>query len=122
MISFACSVGIDMSFNSKHHHAEEKVTIDHHGSHHNEGNNHYKSKDGKDNCCNDSILQFAKLDKTVTATVKVNFNNTVFVAAIDVFYLSDILSTSQVTNHIPLARWCFPIPPDIRVSIQSFQI
>ena len=130
---------MDMGFNTQHHentdaitHQHEEGTPPHHhdnasGSHHHgdADNHHQQSKDksdNKDNCCNDSVLQFAKLDKTVTNTVTVDFNNTVFAAFVQVFYLSDILSTSQVAKHLPVVRWCFPPPPDIRVSIQSFQI
>jgi len=139
VVGFACAVGMDMGFNTQHHentdaitHQHEEGTPPHHhdktsGSHHHsDADNHHQQpidkSDSKDNCCNDSVLQFAKLDKTVTNAVKVNFNNTLFVALIHVFYLSDILSSSQVAKHLPAVRWCFPPPPDIRVSIQSFQI
>lgn len=141
IVGFACAVGMDMDmgFNSKHHettgaitHQHEEGTPPHHhdktsGSHHHsDADNHHQNpidkSENKDNCCNDSVLQFAKLDKTITNAAKVNLDNSSFISLIYVFYLSDILSTSQVVKHLPVVRWCFPPPPDIRVSIQSFQI
>ncbi len=139
IILFACALGMDMGFRSQHHensdaitHQHEEGTLPHHhdkasdSHHHNDADNHQQQlkdkSDNKNNCCNDSVLKFEKLDKTVTNTVKVNFNTPVFVALIHIFYLSDFLSTSQITKHLPVVRWCFPPPPDIRVSIQSFQI
>lgn len=123
LISFACSVGIDMGFNSKHHHDGENKAMTYYGSHHHDGtDNHHKSKGNKNNCCNDTVIKFGQIDKTVANTVKINFDSSVFAALTYIFYLSDVLSSSQVITHTPLARWCFPLPHDIRVSIQSFQI
>ena len=139
VVGFACALGMDMEFNSQHHenadaiaHQHEEGTPSHHhdnssGSHHHDDmdNHPQQSKseqNKKDNCCNDNVIKFEQLDKSITNAVKVTFNSTVFAALVHVLYFSDIVSASQVTHQLPIARWCFPAPPDIRVSIQSFQI
>lgn len=137
-MAFTCAMGMDMGFNTKHH--EKADTIAHHDGegtpphhhkasdshHHNDADNHHQQSksesDKKDNCCTDNVIKFEQLDKAVANAVKANFNNAVFVAIVNVFYLTDALSASLVNKHIPSFRWCFPPPPDIRVSIQSFQI
>ena len=59
IIGFACAIGIDMWFNTSHH--EETEIMAHEGSHHHhdEADKHHKSKDGKDNCCNDHVIKFS---------------------------------------------------------------
>ena len=60
IIGFACAIGIDMWFNTSHH--EETEITAHEGSHHHdEADKHHKSKDGKDNCCNDHVIKFSRL-------------------------------------------------------------
>lgn len=129
VIGFSCGIGLAMEVNA---HTHDKNTPTHppvkdSGSHHFNAADNFQQQlvgkyNNKDNCCNDSVVKFAQLDKAVTNSVTVNLNNTFFTALVYGFYLSDVLSTSQVTNHIPLARWWFPLPSDIRVSIQSLQI
>ncbi len=77
LIGFACAVGIDMGFNTSHHHEEEateavvhvhkdgKKHIHHdEAKHHDEAEDHHK-KGGKDNCCNDKVMKFTEIDKSV---------------------------------------------------------
>ncbi len=69
VIGFACCAEIDMGFNNKYHHEEEiGVAIHFHihdiaHHHHDESNNiHQKTKNIKDHCCNDEVIQFYQAD------------------------------------------------------------
>lgn len=119
LISFACSFGIDMDFNSKRHHNEGNVAV----AHHDEADNHHKSKDNKDNCCNDNVINFAKVDKSVPQTSYSGINSLFFTAFISSFYNVDVLATFKVTINIKyFVRSYHPPISDIRIAIQSFQV
>src|SRR5690349_6844646 len=78
VIGFACSLGLDMGYNSKHYdekeaaegvvhihsdgkkhiHYEKKSTHEHSKTdQHNKDKTHHNPKEGKDNCCNDQVLK-----------------------------------------------------------------
>lgn len=138
IIGFACSIGLDIGFNSTHHHDEETAIAEkemhrhHHGAphhhaeadnHHKASDNHHNSKEGKDNCCNDKVTKFSQLDKAVPQSLSAAVNPTFLTAFISSFYGIDILSSSKLTTRIkPFVRWRHPTIPDIRIAIQSFQI
>ena len=78
LIGFACAVGIDMGYNSKHHHDDDEATeatvhvhADGKKHDHNEAENQYqkaenhKSGDDKDNCCHDTVTKFSQIDKAI---------------------------------------------------------
>ena len=109
IIGFSCAVGMDMGFNTKHHHDEAT-------------NNHHDSKEGKSNCCNDGVLKFSQMDKSVPGSVSI-VNPIFFTSFIFTFYNSDNLFSSLETPSIKyFVRSHHPPIPDIRVAIQSFQI
>ena len=128
VIGFACAVGLDMGFNTHHHNCHEIVilTTSHHQdtSHHNSeaNNDHHKSKDGKDNCCNDQVMKFSQLDKSVPQSL--NVINPIFLTAfVSTWYGIDVLNISNVHTSIKyFVRSYHPPIPDIRIVIQSFQI
>ena len=71
LIGFACAIGIDMGFNSKHHHDEEAVEAPIHV--HADGVKHHHHKkvvanlpQDKDDCCNDKVINFQNVDKTLS--------------------------------------------------------
>ena len=134
LIGFACAIGIDMGFNSSHHHNEEifKTSLHMHvgnqidhkasGGHHDEADNdHQKSKEGKD-CCNHHVTEFSQLDKTVPHTL------TIASASISSSFVSEFYWIANLySSGVSLNSWCFvrnyhPPIPDIRIAIQSFQI
>jgi hypothetical protein len=137
IIGFACAIGINMGFNSNHHHADEAIETNmhlhaggekhiHHNkaqNNHNEADNdHHKSKDSKDNCCNDKVLQFTQVDKSVPQSFSV-INPIFFTSFVSTFYNSEILFLSQGTLNIKyFVRSHHPPISDIRIVIQSFQI
>ena len=129
IISFACSVGIDMGFNTTHRHGEENKTIAHNNfhnqnkSHHHDeaDNDHRKSESGKDNCCNDEVIKFAQVDKYISQSLGINA--IFFTAFVSSFYGLDVIATSQITTSIKyFVRSYHPPIQDIRIAIQSFQI
>ncbi len=157
LVGFACAVGIDMGFNSTHHHEEAtEATVHIHADgarhhhdekaaktslhvhadgkkhiHHNEAtkhhdeadNDHHKSKDGKDDCCNDKVTQFAQLDKALSPSLSFVINPVFVTAFISSFSNIDVFFFSQASPDIKyFVRSYHPPIPDIRIAIQSFQI
>jgi len=67
LIGFACAVGINMGFNTSHHHEDEateavvhihkdgKKHVHHEDAKHHDGSDKDHAKNGKDNCCNDKV-------------------------------------------------------------------
>jgi len=127
VIGFACAVGLDMGFNAHHYNCHETIILktshNQDTSHRNgEANNdHHKSKDGKDNCCNDQVMKFSQLDKSVPQSL--NVINPIFLTAfVSAYYSIDVLNTSYAHINIKyFVRSYHPIP-DIRIAIKSFQI
>jgi hypothetical protein len=135
IIGFACSVGLDMGFNSHHH--EEEVTeaaVHMHSDgkkhlHHNEARDHHSDKvkahhekSDKDNCCNDEVTKIAQQDKAIAPSISI-ISPVFFTALISTFYNEDALLSNGADSHIRyLVRRHHPPIPDIRLAIQSFQI
>lgn len=144
IIGFACSIGVDMGFNSKHHddeeakealvhvhadgkqhiHKEKTNSHSHNNSlHHNKASKHKTDSKEKDNCCTDNTVRFEQLDKSLTPSVNVVFNPVFFTAFLASFYNTNILFSSQVVpNTRYFVRGHHPPIPDIRIAVQSFQI
>ncbi|MDQ6763468.1 MAG: hypothetical protein M3015_12680 [Bacteroidota bacterium] len=136
IIGFSCALGMDMGFNTKHHHdeviAETAMHIhdngkDHNHSaaanHHNEASkDHHDSNNEKDNCCNDGVLKFSQMDKSVPGSVSIA-NSIFFTSFFFTFYNNGNLFSSLETPSIKyFVRSYHPPIPDIRIAIQSFQI
>ena len=132
IVGFACAAGLDMGFNSKHHHHHDddevsptKVTHHHEGvkHHHDEelNNKNNKSTDD-DNCCNKGVIKFSELDKLLTHVVNAGIEIPVIFVFLHSFYLPYLAPLAKTTKQIQVARRCYFNSPDIRVSIQSFQI
>jgi hypothetical protein len=136
VIGFACAIGIDMGFNSKHHHDEEatdsmvpvhadgKKHFHHEASKHHDGaDGNHKSKDGKDNCCNDQVMKFNEVDKSASHSLNASINPIFFTAFVSSFYTINDLYTSYINTSIKyFVRSYHPPILDIRIEIQSFQI
>jgi hypothetical protein len=137
VIGFACAVGIDMGYNSKHHQDDNEATeaaIHVHAdgkihNHDNEAGNHrhkadaHKSCDGKDNCCDDQVTKFSLLDKSVPQSLNSAINSIFFTTSIPAFYNIDILVASQVSKSTKyFVRGHHPPIQDILIAIQRFQI
>ena len=131
VMGFACAVGIDMGFNSKHH--DEEVTEtpihvhadgkQHH--HQDEANKHHdgsKQNAEKGGCCNDGVIKFQNLDKSLAQNTNAATSTPVFVALFSSIFGIDIFRQPQVSHQKHIDQYSHPPPPDIRILIQSFQI
>jgi hypothetical protein len=130
VVGFACSVGLDMGFNAKHHHDEDVTEAVVHI--HNDGKKHihYEKKDHendqqsqkqKDDCCNDIVLKLEQLDKSVPQSL--NIIHPIFlIGFFDIFYNASLPTTDIVKNIKQFVRSYHPPISDIRIAIRSFQI
>ena len=145
MVGFACSIGVDMGFNAKHHHDGEETLeasthihangkkhiqhehqsnrSDHSKSHHHDNlSNREESKNGPDNCCNDKVMKFEQLDKAIAQNYAV-VNPVFFTAFTFAYYNLALAIIPQRSVSIKyFVRSHHPPIPDIRIAIQSFQI
>jgi len=132
IVVFACDVGVDMGFNSIHHHHDEETEIHEHSDsirhdHHNEASKHeqeeYKTeKQEKKGCCNDDVQKFQRLDKALNQNAKTIIAIQVFAVIISTFLGVDVYALSRVYPPKYKVRFFYPPPTDIRIAIQSFQI
>jgi hypothetical protein len=136
LVSFACSVGLDMGFNSNHHAGENNKKPHAHSKKHSHGSdahskshkhstdragvNNEKSPE-KDNCCKDKAVELQKADKSLNHSGSPVVKVPVLLALIVAFSglevraeLSTLLYKSFIPQYYP--------PPDKRIIIQSFQI
>ena len=132
MVGFACCMGIDMGFNTTHHHDEEAteahvdVNVEKHEHENNSVNHHHDEKDsekkGKGGCCNDSVIKLSQTEKSIPQPNTV-ISPVFFTAFTASYYNIDILYPSQGTASVKyFVRSYHPPIPDIRIAIQSFQI
>ena len=150
VVGFACSLGIDMGFNSTHHnneagasihihkdgkpHTHSKQTVHNHGKHKHTGKHHSGSrpnklspdkssvtKSGNNNCCTDDVVQFEKIDKSVPNSAITA--HPLFVASFVYVFYDTILPNSDIVKNIrQFVRSYHPPIPNIRIAIQSFKI
>ena len=133
VMGFACAVGIDMGFNSKHPAEEESETPIHahlhadgkkHQHHDETAKQHQHSKEDseKGGCCNDGVMKFQSLDKSLTQNGNVVFNTPVIKAILNSFFGIEIFRPAQIFNQKYIFDFSHPPPPDICILIQRFQI
>lgn len=142
VVGFACAMGVNLGFNSSHHHDEKNAIPavhvhadgkkhihqdvaekhDEHKPHHHDEANKDKSKDDKDNCCRDKVIKLDQSDKSLAKTL--DYNHLVFFTTfVSVFHYTDLLYNFQFTSKVRyFVRSYHPPIPDIRIAIQSFQI
>jgi len=133
IIGFACSVGMDMGFNTVHHHSKgasaTSVHVHANGKrheHHNKATHHHQHDDNKNGrekggCCNNIVIKFSQTDKSVRQTGL--FHPVIFSAVVNSFLIPGIFYQSQVAETQKyFVRGHHPPIPDIRIAIQSFQI
>lgn len=134
VIAFACSVGLDMGYNKKHHQtgqAETAIALSHceaknsNGHHHNKAmaGHHEKNFPSKDDCCNKNAVELQQIDKNFSHAEKIDLSAPVLLLALQFAYNINLLHNGEgtSTNHYFVRTYHPPIP-DIRVAIQSFQI
>lgn len=128
IIGFACSVGVNMSFNGTHHSGEETTgtTIHIHKGrgkhlHHQENTKPYNNSK-KDDCCNDDVIGFQVLDKDIAVNPNTTLTTPVFTAiqmgSLDIA----VLHFTQLLPHKHILPFFHPPPSDIGLLIQVFRI
>ena len=128
IVGFACAVGVDMGFNTSHHHNEAAAKIHVHKDgkvhkHTKHAHDHTaKNKDSKDNCCKDSVVKLSLSDKSVPPS-NTAISPVFFTAFLTTYYYTELIFSSSVTpNRKYFVRGHHPPIPDIRIAIQRFQI
>lgn len=140
VVGLACSLGIDMRFNSLHHDKKLTAPITHihqDGEKHihhadKEGNNHHKTTEqdqakpsqsggDKDNCCSKKVLKIQQLEKSLPQKLSLVHPN-FLIAFFDTFYHVTLPSLDIESNIKQFVRSYHPPIPDIRIVIRSFQI
>ena len=133
VVGFACSLGVDMGFNTSHHDQEAtEISVPNHADgkkheHYNESVKHHHeennvSKKEKGDCCNDKVIKFQSLDKSLNQNAKASVDAPVFAAIISTFLAIDVFKISMAYPPKYKTRFFYPPPPDIRIAIRSFQI
>ena len=141
IVGFACSIGINMGYNSRHHqHDSINAPIKSHS--HKSGHKHSHGASQKhihqhkhtattgtanhsqNDCCANDVTKFIQLDKSI---VKTNLNLQVpsfLLAFASTFIQLSLQETNLATNSKlqPVRRSCSIYDTDIRIAIQSFQI
>lgn len=152
VVGFACSLRLDMEFNTTHHEEEVikpsvhihangkkhehqktdvKPTVHVHANgekheHQHEpvkhDSNEEKTVPQKDNegCCKDDAVNFQNLDKNIN--IKTAINAPALIAVISSFLGIEISQVPDAEKQLYTARYLFPPPPNILISIQRFQI
>lgn len=143
VVGFACAIGVDMGFNSNHHHDDEAINpavhvhsngkkhIHHEASdkqrhdkshHHEAAVNKSHAEDGKQDCCNDKVIKFEQADKSIAQTF--TYISPVFFSAfLSAYYYKDVLYAFRGSASIKhFVRSYHPPIPDIVIAFQSFRI
>jgi len=152
VVGLACAVGVDMSFNTKHHDVEKiiktsiHVHLDGHKHEHNNVANKAKHEHGKvankhkhehGNEANKHKHEEKKApekdgcctDEVVklqnsekTLAAKTVIDIPAFVAILSIFIGTELYNITKSFPHKSIIRFFYPPPPDILLSIQKFQV
>lgn len=150
VIGFACSIGVDMGFNSSHHsheageqhghsdaehhdehdgnnshshsHSHQHEAISHHHSDIDNNTVSFSSKD-EENCCRDFVADFNSLDKQIANQSNTQLKITNLSPFILSAFITEAKNVKGYIQHIRIPpREIDYSPPDIRVFIKSFLI
>ena len=140
IVGFACSIGIDMGYNSSHHNRSSHPTEKAHA--HKSGHQHFQgasdnlsdqhkhtnangtAKNTQDDCCANDVTKFIQLDKAVVKT-NLDLQVPTFLVALTSIFIQPSLNEDNLANSsrlLPLRRSCSIYDTNIRIAIQSFQI
>ena len=130
VMGFACAIGIDMGFNTKHHDDGEATETPVHfhadgkkHEHPKEANTHNladKKSPEKGGCCNDEVVKFQNIEKNLAA--KTIIDAPAFVAIVSTFLGINLYNITKALPQKNIVRFFYPPPPDILIAIQRFQI
>lgn len=124
---FACSIGIDMGYNTNHHavvsQTHQKTTSNY--SAHKAPHHHSDAKEQSEHndCCSDEVTQFTQLDKSLVT--QLHFQVPVFILSnIPRYSFTGNLTSSGAANSRFqfVRRSCFLNDMNIQTAIRRFQI
>lgn len=118
-VGFACSMGIEMGFNSPHHATEitkAQVHIHKDGKKH----EHKDGSDKKDDCCNGKVIKLQIADKNLDHSQTLINTPVLFLSG--TFYRIPVYDIIKGKTQTYFASQFHPPPRDIRIAIRSFQI
>ena len=129
IIGFACSLGIDMGYNSNHHQdiASEQIfdnTIaDCHDIPNSGTSDKQSDSSNSKDCCSDSVVKFLKLDKSASPLSNVDVSTPVLALVYRFRFQLELLQHLENTSlKTQLIRSDHPPQQDVRTAIQSFLI
>lgn len=133
VVGFACSMGLDMGFNTPHHGKDAKGSV----HIHKDGKKHiHKPVAGKqkhphqaekataskkDDCCKDKVVKLQNADKRLNDT-QTAINPPGYAAVVSSFFHQSLFNAVEGYAQKYTACQFHPPPRDIRIAIQSFQI
>lgn len=123
LAGFACSVGVDMGYNSHHH---GKKHFHKHGINNEHHHSTAKLDDtrSKDDCCSSDVTKFILLDKSI-AQNNLHLESPVFLLAFATTFFSPTINESGLTINSMfqfLRRSSFLNDTEIQIAIRRFQI
>lgn len=130
MVGFACSIGVDMGFNTSHHNgdaAKASVHIHKDGKKHEHKaetgkkhpHKHTETTSKKDDCCKEKVVKLQASDKALTHA-QPTIHTPLFI--VNSFFQFSSFNTVKGVSQKYVAYQFHPPPYDIRIVIQSFQI
>ena len=130
VISFACSLGVNMGFNRNHH--QHKTVKFHHGkqtsqhkSNHSTCTGNPQESEGNtenDDCCSNGVVKFQMLDKAFEQNKGFSKALFDFTSYKDPNFSHSVVQIEFVKSNTAISNFFHPPPEDIRISIQRFQI
>ena len=139
IVGFACSVGLNMTFNADHHKErgghqqkshEHGKSHEHAAStdHHQEPADHHKQvsnlqENPEDNCCKDEAAKFEKSDKRTPQSFNYNLQSPFVTLGFSTPFNIDVLASHiYLPSNKYFVRNHHPPIADTRIAIQSFLI
>jgi hypothetical protein len=128
VLGFACSVGINMGYNKKHHnhektHSASAGLVDNHEHHHTAPSKNANETDSNNDCCANEVTKFIQLDKFVPDNNLLLQVPVFFLTSAPLFNLTTKDFKGAVNSRFQFVRRsCSLNDTDIRIAIQSFQI
>jgi hypothetical protein len=125
LLGFACSIGIDLGYNSNHHQAVS--TAPKAATHHCEASTADQPKENPSpapthDCCKDGVVKFNLADKSVSSVVKLDAPDQAALTMAALYFIPAWHLQQVASNHYYVRSDHPPISRDLRIVIQSFQI
>lgn len=135
LVGFACMIGMDMGFNTRHHEDQKVINSGRHthknGKHHDHAKHshdqssgdHHASKSQKDNCCKEQVDKITKADKLTQPGFNYSLlSSSFFLLPSTGYRIGESVTFPVNVPNTYFVRHCRPPIPDVRIAIQSFQI